>query len=258
MCCPLSCACPSVHCSKWRPKKWTGFKNKQNPGNNQKNPFPKCNFQTKSASLCSPPESRMKSIKGAWYIWGGRVCWWGILREVARIIEGLVMSWDTDFGEREAPAPAASPSTSPEVLCYLKVSKAALANTQLKSWLEISPFLMKRSCRAASAKLVRGGFAASGCLSRHWAKLGLTLPLTSCFLPRIGRLFDGTEPIVLDSLKQHYFIDRDGQMFRYILNFLRTSKLLIPDDFKVRFQGTLLFCMYFGKASIWRAVRTEP
>ncbi|XP_030626588.1 uncharacterized protein kctd1 [Chanos chanos] len=49
---------------------------------------------------------------------------------------------------------------------------------------------------------------------------------------RIGRLFDGTEPIVLDSLKQHYFIDRDGYMFRYILNFLRTSKLLIPDDFK--------------------------
>ncbi|XP_049444001.1 uncharacterized protein LOC125895871 isoform X1 [Epinephelus fuscoguttatus] len=49
---------------------------------------------------------------------------------------------------------------------------------------------------------------------------------------RIGRLFDGTEPIVLDSLKQHYFIDRDGPMFRYILNFLRTSKLLIPADFK--------------------------
>lgn len=50
---------------------------------------------------------------------------------------------------------------------------------------------------------------------------------------RIGRLFDGTEPIVLDRLKQHYFIDRDGHMFRHILNFLRTSKLLIPDDFKV-------------------------
>ncbi|XP_068449405.1 BTB/POZ domain-containing protein KCTD1-like isoform X2 [Clinocottus analis] len=49
---------------------------------------------------------------------------------------------------------------------------------------------------------------------------------------RIGRLFEGTEPIVLDSLKQHYFIDRDGPMFRYILNFLRTSKLLLPDDFK--------------------------
>lgn len=50
---------------------------------------------------------------------------------------------------------------------------------------------------------------------------------------RISQLFDGTEPIVLDGLKQHYFIDRDGHMFRYILNFLRTSQLLLPDDFKV-------------------------
>ena len=50
---------------------------------------------------------------------------------------------------------------------------------------------------------------------------------------RISRLFNGTEPIVLDSLKQHYFIDRDGEIFRYILSFLRTSKLLLPDDFKV-------------------------
>ncbi|XP_061153814.1 uncharacterized protein LOC133167208 isoform X1 [Syngnathus typhle] len=48
---------------------------------------------------------------------------------------------------------------------------------------------------------------------------------------RIGRLFDGSEPIVLDGLRQNYFIDRDGAMFRYILNFLRTSKLLLPDDF---------------------------
>lgn len=60
-----------------------------------------------------------------------------------------------------------------------------------------------------------------------------TLPPPPLSAGRIGRLFDGTEPIVLDSLKQHYFIDRDGHMFRYILNFLRTSKLLIPDDFKV-------------------------
>ncbi|XP_020557839.1 uncharacterized protein LOC101156882 isoform X2 [Oryzias latipes] len=50
---------------------------------------------------------------------------------------------------------------------------------------------------------------------------------------RIARLFNGTEPLVLDSLKQHYFIDRDGPMFRYILNFLRTSKLLVPEDFRV-------------------------
>lgn len=52
-------------------------------------------------------------------------------------------------------------------------------------------------------------------------------------LHRISRLFNGTEPIVLDSLKQHYFIDRDGDIFRYILSFLRTCKLLLPEDFKV-------------------------
>lgn len=60
------------------------------------------------------------------------------------------------------------------------------------------------------------------------------LPLTSPVPSRISRLFNGTEPIVLDSLKQHYFIDRDGEIFRYILSFLRTSKLLLPEDFKVR------------------------
>lgn len=32
-------------------------------------------------------------------------------------------------------------------------------------------------------------------------------------------------------LQQHYFIDRDGNMFRHILNFMRNSKLLIAEDF---------------------------
>ncbi|KRT81211.1 hypothetical protein AMK59_5335, partial [Oryctes borbonicus] len=48
---------------------------------------------------------------------------------------------------------------------------------------------------------------------------------------RLAKLFNGTIPIVLDSLKQHYFIDRDGGMFRHILNFMRNSRLLIPDNF---------------------------
>ncbi|CAA9993851.1 unnamed protein product [Nesidiocoris tenuis] len=48
---------------------------------------------------------------------------------------------------------------------------------------------------------------------------------------RLAKLFNGTIPIVLDSLKQHYFIDRDGSMFRHILNFMRNSRLLIPDTF---------------------------
>lgn len=48
---------------------------------------------------------------------------------------------------------------------------------------------------------------------------------------RLAKLFNGSIPIVLDSLKQHYFIDRDGGMFRHILNFMRNSRLLIPDNF---------------------------
>lgn len=44
-------------------------------------------------------------------------------------------------------------------------------------------------------------------------------------------MFNGSIPIILDSLKQHYFIDRDGKTFRHILNFLRSSHLILPDDF---------------------------
>lgn len=48
---------------------------------------------------------------------------------------------------------------------------------------------------------------------------------------RLSKMFNGCIPIVLDSLKQHYFIDRDGKMFRHILNFMRTGRLLIPPEF---------------------------
>uniref|UniRef100_T1K6H0 Potassium channel tetramerisation-type BTB domain-containing protein n=1 Tax=Tetranychus urticae TaxID=32264 RepID=T1K6H0_TETUR len=40
---------------------------------------------------------------------------------------------------------------------------------------------------------------------------------------RLTRMFNGFIPIVLDSLKQHSFIDRDGEMFHHMLNFLRIS-----------------------------------
>jgi hypothetical protein len=48
---------------------------------------------------------------------------------------------------------------------------------------------------------------------------------------RLSKLFNGTIPIVLDTLKQHYFIDRDGKLFRYILNFMRYGTLALPDHF---------------------------
>ncbi|TGZ67438.1 hypothetical protein CRM22_004783 [Opisthorchis felineus] len=48
---------------------------------------------------------------------------------------------------------------------------------------------------------------------------------------RLGRMFSGSIPIVLDTMKQHYFIDRDGALFRHILNFLRTGLLNLDDGF---------------------------
>ncbi|KAL4717757.1 hypothetical protein ACJJTC_000906 [Scirpophaga incertulas] len=55
--------------------------------------------------------------------------------------------------------------------------------------------------------------------------------LTAYPKSRLAKMFNGTIPIVLDTLKQHYFIDRDGEMFRHILNFLRNKNLLLPTDF---------------------------
>jgi len=57
--------------------------------------------------------------------------------------------------------------------------------------------------------------------------------LIPCRYPdsRLSKMFNGSIPIVLDSLKQHYFIDRDGKMFKHILNFMRTNKLLVSHDF---------------------------
>ena len=48
---------------------------------------------------------------------------------------------------------------------------------------------------------------------------------------RLARMFNGQIPVVLDSLKQHYFIDRDGALFRHVLNYLRAGELALPEDF---------------------------
>ncbi|XP_078401341.1 BTB/POZ domain-containing protein KCTD21-like [Cetorhinus maximus] len=47
----------------------------------------------------------------------------------------------------------------------------------------------------------------------------------------LGLMFDGALSTSKDR-QGNYFIDRDGKMFRYILNFLRTSHLDLPVDFQ--------------------------
>lgn len=47
----------------------------------------------------------------------------------------------------------------------------------------------------------------------------------------LGRIFSGRHEVDKDETGK-YFIDRDGFLFRYILDFLRTNKLHLPEDFQ--------------------------
>lgn len=47
----------------------------------------------------------------------------------------------------------------------------------------------------------------------------------------LGRIFSGRQHVDKDHSGK-YFIDRDGSLFRYILDFLRTRRLHLPDDFR--------------------------
>lgn len=47
----------------------------------------------------------------------------------------------------------------------------------------------------------------------------------------LGRIFSGRQEVEKDQTGK-YFIDRDGSLFRYILDFLRTNKLHLPEDFR--------------------------
>ncbi|CAH8539228.1 unnamed protein product [Dicrocoelium dendriticum] len=96
----------------------------------------------------------------------------------------------------------------------------------------------------------------TGNQTSNWPKLGVPLPaaptrvtapvhvdvggvlytsslqtLTKYPDSRLGRMFSGVTPIILDTMKQHYFIDRDGTLFRHVLNFLRTGQVNIGAQF---------------------------
>ena len=46
----------------------------------------------------------------------------------------------------------------------------------------------------------------------------------------LGRMHSGRQKIAKD-FKGNYFIDRDGALFRHVLNFLRTWELCLPQPF---------------------------
>ncbi|KAL8608351.1 hypothetical protein ACOMHN_002584 [Nucella lapillus] len=70
-------------------------------------------------------------------------------------------------------------------------------------------------------------------LRKPWNVRGEPGELCQAVYPdsKLAKMFNGNIPIVLDTLKQHYFIDRDGQLFRFILNYLRTQRLIVPEKF---------------------------
>ncbi|XP_070536926.1 BTB/POZ domain-containing protein KCTD6-like [Ptychodera flava] len=55
--------------------------------------------------------------------------------------------------------------------------------------------------------------------------------LTRCADSMLGSMFSDRMPTKRDD-QGNYFIDGDGKLFRYILNFLRRSELVLPEDFK--------------------------
>ena len=48
---------------------------------------------------------------------------------------------------------------------------------------------------------------------------------------KLAGFFNGESQVPRDP-KGNYFIDRDGALFKHVLNFLRTRKLILPDDFQ--------------------------
>ena len=60
-----------------------------------------------------------------------------------------------------------------------------------------------------------------------------TTRTTLCTYPEsmLGAMFSGDFGATMDE-NGHYFIDRDGEIFKHVLNFLRSNRVTLPDDFR--------------------------
>lgn len=139
---------------------------------------------------------------------------------------------------RTVPSPSVTPRPCPSTALETAAAGYAGRFSISRSWLE--PKLMMNSSDSNYNPKI-SGIPCVAAASRYTAPVHIDVggtiytssleTLTKHPESRLARMFNGSIPIVLDSLKQHYFIDRDGKMFRHILNFLRTNTLAIPEYF---------------------------
>ena len=71
----------------------------------------------------------------------------------------------------------------------------------------------------------------------------------------LSTMFSGQVPLEKD-LKGRYFIDRDGQLFRYVLNFLRSGVVCLPRDFS-DYQQLLQEADFYQLPQLYAAVRSS-
>lgn len=69
-------------------------------------------------------------------------------------------------------------------------------------------------------------------------------------------MFSGSQHAVLKDSRGRYFIDRDGLLFRYILDFLRNFRLALPDDF-TEIDRLLIEAEHFKIAAMQEALAKE-
>ena len=70
---------------------------------------------------------------------------------------------------------------------------------------------------------------------------------------KLARLFSAESQVPRDP-KGNYFIDRDGALFKHVLNFLRTRKLTVPEDFQ-DFEQLEIEATFYGIKPLEEAVQ---